>query len=182
MEVVVSHIDEFRAGKDEFFRDSPDSPLTATQHRSFRGLSYYPENAELALELEAVPFPIQELVTMQTSTGGEAVYERWARVTFEVGGEETGLTLYRERGSGHIFLPFQDTNAGGETYGAGRYLEVLPLDNGRVLLDFNYAYNPYCAYNETYDCPFPPSSNRLKIEVRAGERAPGAAIDTKAGA
>lgn len=166
----MSHLDEFRAGKDEFFRDSPDSPLTATQHRSFTGLSYYPENPALALELEAVPFPIHELITMQTSTGGEAVYERWARVTFEVEGVEAGLTLYRERGSGHIFLPFQDSNAGSETYGAGRYLEVLPLDDGRVLLDFNYAYNPYCAYNDGWSCPVPPAENRLKVPIRAGER------------
>ncbi len=166
----MSNLEQFRAGKDEFFRDAPDSPLTASQHRTFKGLSYYDENPALALELTAVPFPIRELVTMQTSTGGEAVYERWARVTFEVDGVEAGLTLYREPGSGHIFLPFQDSNAGTETYGAGRYMEVLPLDEGRVLLDFNYAYNPYCAYNDGWSCPIPPAENRLKVPIRAGER------------
>ncbi len=166
----MSQLEQFRAGKDEFFRDAPDSPLTASQHRLFKGLNYYDENPSLALEVEAVPFPIRELVTMQTSTGGEAVYERWARVTFEVEGAEAALTLYREPGSGHIFLPFQDSNAGTETYGAGRYMEVLPLEGRRVLLDFNYAYNPYCAYNDGWSCPIPPAENRLKVPIRAGER------------
>lgn len=166
----MSHLDEFRAGKDEFFRDSPDAPLTASQRQHFTGLAYYEENPALALEVEAVPFAEREIVSMQTSTGGEATYERWARVTFDVDGAEASLTLYREPGSGHIFLPFQDSNAGGETYGAGRYLEVLPLEDGRVLLDFNYAYNPYCAYNDGWSCPVPPAENRLKVPIRAGER------------
>jgi hypothetical protein len=161
---------EFRANKDEFFRDAPDSPLTAHQKRAFSGLRYYPENPALALELPVEVFPERELVAMQTSTGGEAVYERWARVAFEVDGAEAALTLYREPGSGHIFLPFQDVNAGTETYGAGRYVEVMPLDDGLVLLDFNYAYNPYCAYNEMWSCPVPPVENRLKVAIRAGER------------
>lgn len=161
---------EFRANKDEFFRDAPDSPLTAHQKREFSGLRYYEANDALALELPVDPFPEPELVAMQTSTGGEATYERWARVTFPVDGTEASLTLYREPGSGHIFLPFRDANAGGETYGAGRYVEVMPLDGGLVLLDFNYAYNPYCAYNEMWSCPVPPAENRLQVAIRAGER------------
>lgn len=163
-------LEEFRANKDEFFRDAPDSPLAPQQKRAFSGLRYYEENPALAIEAPLEFFPEREIVTMSTSTGGEASYERWARVRFEVDGAEAALTLYREPGSGHIFLPFQDANAGGETYGAGRYLEVLELDGGRALLDFNYAYNPYCAYNELWSCPVPPSENRLRIAIRAGER------------
>ena len=162
---------EFRNNKDEFFRDAPDSPLTAEQRRVFSGLRYYDENPALALELPVDVFPEQELVAMQTSTGGEVAYLRWGRVAFDVDGAEALLTLYREPGSGHIFLPFQDANAGTETYGAGRYLEVLPIDGETVLLDFNYAYNPYCAYNEMWTCPVPPSENRLRVAIRAGERA-----------
>lgn len=166
----MSQLEQFRLGKDEFFRDAPESPLSPSQHREFKGLRYYDEDPALVFELDAEPFPIQDVVAMQTSTGGEAEYVRWARVTFEVDGQEAGLTLYQERGSGHIFLPFQDANAGGETYGAGRYLEVLPLGENRVLLDFNYAYNPYCAYNDGWSCPIPPAENRLKVAIRAGEQ------------
>jgi uncharacterized protein (DUF1684 family) len=168
--MTSSQLERFREGKDEFFRDAPDSPLTPSQHREFKGLNYYEENPALAFELEAEPYEIRDLITMPTSTGGEAVYERWARVTFEVDGAEGQLTLYREPGSGHIFLPFQDANAGGETYGAGRYLEVLDLGENRVVLDFNYAYNPYCAYNDMWSCPIPPAENRLKVAIRAGEK------------
>ncbi|MCC6235962.1 MAG: DUF1684 domain-containing protein [Dehalococcoidia bacterium] len=166
----MSQLEQFRLGKDEFFRDAPESPLSPSQHRDFTGLRYYKENEALVFELVAEPFPIQDLIAMRTSTGGEAEYVRWARVSFEVDGQEAGLTLYREQGSGHIFLPFQDANAGGETYGAGRYLEVLPLGEDRVLLDFNYAYNPYCAYNDGWSCPLPPSENRLQVAIRAGEQ------------
>jgi uncharacterized protein (DUF1684 family) len=70
------------------------------------------------------------------------------------------------------FLPFADSMAGKETYGAGRYLEPLALMGGKVLVDFNYAYNPYCAYNDLYSCPLTPWENRLKVPIRAGEKLP----------
>jgi uncharacterized protein (DUF1684 family) len=73
-----------------------------------------------------------------------------------------------------LFVPFADMTTGAETYSAGRYLDIHPTPTGLYTIDFNLAYNPYCAYNATYDCPFPPPSNRLKVPVRAGERAPGA--------
>ena len=73
-----------------------------------------------------------------------------------------------------LFVPFADLTTGTETYAAGRYLDLHPTSTGYYMVDFNKAYNPYCAYNSTYDCPYPPPSNRLKIAVRAGEKAPGA--------
>ena len=107
---------------------------------------------------------------MQTSTGDVASYLRWARIHFEVDHETAELTVYRDAQSGAFFLPFQDANAGGETYGAGRYLEVEELEDGRLHVDFNYAYNPYCAYNERWSCPIPPAENRLTVAIRAGEK------------
>jgi len=173
----MTQLDDFRRAKDEFFRDEPDSPLAASQRQAFAGLAYYDENPALALELEARPFEERELLSMQTSTGGEATYERWGRIEFEVEGEAAALTLFRDPHAGHFFLPFQDANAGGETYGAGRYLEVEPAGDGRLWVDFNYAYNPYCAYNEHWSCPIPPAENRLKVAIRAGERAFPGAVD-----
>jgi uncharacterized protein (DUF1684 family) len=166
----VTHLDEFRKAKDEFFRDDPQSPLTAEQRRAFAGLAYFEENAALDVELTPEAFPEREVLAMQTSTGGEAAYERWGRVRFDVDGEAAELTLYRDPHSGAFFLPFQDANARGETYGAGRYLEVQPDGNGRLHIDFNYAYNPYCAYNEQWSCPIPPAENRLQVAIRAGEK------------
>ena len=77
------------------------------------------------------------------------------------------------RRSTTLFVPFADPTSGKETYPAGRYLDLPPTPTGIYAIDFNKAYNPYCAYNDTYECPFPPPSNRLKLEIRAGEKAPG---------
>lgn len=166
----MSDLSAFRARKDEFFRSSPQSPLTEEQRAGFQGLRYYDEEPGLVFVVSPEPFAEQEPVEMQTSTGDSAQYIRWARVMFEVEGRAVALTIYREPGEGHLFLPFQDANRGGETYGAGRYLEVDALPGGRVRLDFNYAYNPYCAYNDNWSCPLPPPENRLDVPIRAGEK------------
>ena len=166
----MSELDEFRAAKNEFFRTDSQSPLLPDQQATFTGLQYYDENAALALELEPETFAQQELIEMQTSTGNVATYVRWARISFEVGGEPAELTVFRDAQSGALFLPFQDANAGGETYGAGRYLDIEPGEDGRLLVDFNYAYNPYCAYNERWSCPIPPPENRLRVAIHAGEK------------
>jgi uncharacterized protein (DUF1684 family) len=165
----MTELDEFRAEKDAFFGSDQQSPLTREQQRTFEGLHYYSERPDLAFEVEPELYEAPERIEMLTSTGGAATYERWAKVRFEVEGEPAELTVYRDAGSGELFLPFQDANAGGETYGAGRYLEVPRLADGRLLLDFNYAYNPYCAYNEHWSCPIPPPENHLRVAIRAGE-------------
>ena len=161
---------DFRREKDAFFRDHPQSPLMPAQRNAFQGLHYYEPNPGLSLVLEPEPFDEVELVDMQTSTGDTARYLRWARVSFAVDGRETALTVYRDPSSNALFLPFQDASAGGETYGAGRYLDVEELPDGRLAVDFNLAYNPYCAYNEQWSCPIPLPENRLKVAIRAGEK------------
>jgi uncharacterized protein (DUF1684 family) len=105
---------------------------------------------------------------MQTTTGDVQTYERFGRVRFPVAGEEAALTIYRNENG--FFLPFVDALAGNETYGAGRYLEPEELPDGTLLVDFNLAYNPYCAYNENWSCPITPAENRLKVPIRAGEK------------
>lgn len=164
-----SDLEEFRAAKDAFFRDEPESPLTPQARRTFTGLAYYPEQPALAFAVTPEPYEEIEVVEMGTSDGDLRAYERWARVRFAVDGEEQWLTVFRDPDSGGLFLPFVDAGAGSETYGAGRYLD-LPVEDGRLILDFNYAYHPYCAYNPGYSCPIPPAENRLRVHVRAGER------------
>ncbi len=95
---------------------------------------------------------------------------------FEVGGEPTQVTLFASEGSRELFLPFRDATSGTQTYGAGRYLEVEPASlDGTVEVDFNYAYNPYCAYNPQWSCPIPPGENWLAVPIGAGEQSfPGA--------
>ena len=164
----MSSLDEFRKAKDEFFLNDPNSPLQPEQRAEFKGLNYFPENPDLRLEVELKPFAKQEQVQLPTSTGDVKTYTRYGRFSFTVDGKEAQLTLFT---SAHdFFLLFVDSLAGSETYGAGRYLEPEQLADGKFLVDFNLAYNPYCAYNEIWNCPIPPAENRLNVPIRAGEK------------
>jgi len=158
----------FRKEKDEFFADHPQSPLTHEQKHSFEGLNYFPENPGLKLTVRVEEFAEKEQITMQTSTGDILTYQRYGRFQFNIDGQPAELTIYSSEDE--YFLPFADALAGEETYGAGRYLEPHSLGNGMFLIDFNYAYNPYCAYNARWSCPITPAENRLRVPIRAGEK------------
>jgi uncharacterized protein (DUF1684 family) len=164
----MSELTEFRTEKDEFFRRHPHSPLTPEQRISFTGLQYFPENEALRMEVTVDPLTDQTPMQMQTSTGGVQEYVRYGRFRFQVNGGEAELTIYQNENG--YFLPFVDSLAGKETYPAGRYLEPEVLAGNRFFVDFNLAYNPYCAYNEMWSCPITPPENRLKVPIQAGEK------------
>ncbi len=164
----MTELDAFRKEKDEFFGGHPQSPLTPEQRKDFHGLQYFPENEGLRLDVKVEEFENKERFEMQTSTGDVQEYERFGKFHFAVDGEEVELIIYQSQHG--FFLPFVDSLAGSETYPAGRYLEPEPLAGGRFLVDFNIAYNPYCAYNEMWSCPITPAENRLKVAIRAGEK------------
>ena len=164
----MSELTEYRAEKDEFFRRHPQSPMMPEQRSGFIGLQYYPENEALRLEAQVELFKDEQPMQMQTSTGGVQAYVRHGRFKFQVDGQDAELTIYRnEQG---YFLPFVDSLAGKETYPAGRYMEPEAVAGNRFFVDFNLAYNPYCAYNEMWSCPITPAENRLKVPIRAGEK------------
>jgi uncharacterized protein (DUF1684 family) len=164
----MSELTDFRVEKDDFFKRHPQSPLTPEQRKGFIGLNYFPENEALRLEVQIEPLKDQQPMQMQTSTGGVQEYTRYGRFKFQVDGQDAELTIYH---NGHgYFLPFVDALAGKETYPAGRYLEPEALPGNRFFVDFNLAYNPYCAYNEMWSCPITPPENRLKVPIRAGEK------------
>jgi uncharacterized protein len=162
-------LDRFRERKDDFFKSDPSSPLLPEQKDGFDGLSYFPENLDLRLELSVEEYPEQPTITMQTSTGDVQDYIRHGRIRFQVEGQPVELTVYLAQGGG-FFLPFMDATNGDETYDGGRYLEIEPMTGDKFLVDFNVAYNPYCAYNEYWSCPIPPKENRLSVRIEAGER------------
>jgi uncharacterized protein (DUF1684 family) len=164
----MSELEEFRAEKDEFFVGHPQSPLSPEQKKEFSGLNYFPENESLYLEVNVDLLNDPQPIQMQTTTGGIQAYLRHGRFKFNVDGQEAELTIYK--GEHGYFLPFVDSLAGEETYPAGRYLEPEELPENRFLVDFNIAYNPYCAYNEMWSCPITPAENRVKVPIRAGER------------
>jgi uncharacterized protein (DUF1684 family) len=167
---LMNELERFRKDKDHFFASDHHSPLTQEQQQTFDGLAYYPENPDLNLEVSVEEYPDKQEIQMQTSTGGVQTYQRYGRLRFQVDGQDVELTLYASEHG--FFLPFVDELSGKETYGAGRYLDPILSSNGKFLIDFNYAYNPYCAYNDHYTCPLTPWENRLKVPVMAGEKVP----------
>ena len=164
----MNNLTIFRAQKDDFFEGDHHSPLTNEQKQNFAGLQYFDENPALSLEVDLERFDPVEHVQILTNTGAIQTYERYGRFHFSAEGEEAELTVFRNEHG--YFLPFADSLAGQETYGAGRYLEPEDIGANRLLVDFNLAYNPYCAYNEKWSCPITPAENRLKLPIRAGEK------------
>ena len=168
----VGTIARFRLERDRLFRDHPESPLASEARGGFPGVPYWPYDPALrfAADIEALP---AEPITA-TSLSGEAFrLERIGRVRLPIGELEVyWIAVY----GGGVLIPFRDATSGTETYGAGRYLldTVKGADLGgsgdRLVLDFNYAYHPSCAYDPKWSCPLAPPANRLEVPVMAGER------------
>jgi uncharacterized protein (DUF1684 family) len=168
---------DFRQRMDQFMAQHPQSPLDEEQRAEFAGLPYYPENPALLLEVTVELFDAGEpMIEMETSTGDIRPFRRYGRFAFSVHGQEVALTIYGDADEQDFFLPFKDKTNGAETYGAGRYLDnhrpgLMPMGDGRFQINFNYAYNPYCAYSPYYSCPLPPRENWLPVPIEAGEKA-----------
>lgn len=160
---------DVRAEKDAFFRHHPQSPILDADRHHFPGLDYFAPDPALSFELEPEPAD-GAAIRVQTSDGQMREYHRAATVSFEVTGETVNLTLLSQPGLPGYFLPFRDATSGNDSYGAGRYLDLEDIHDGQVHIDFNLAYNPYCAYNEAYSCPLPPHENWLTVPIEAGER------------
>lgn len=174
MTTAPDRLTGFRQRKDAFFRAHEQSPLTPAQRERFDCLSYFPENPDLrlTLELDTSGDGIGEEITVGTMDGKTKQYARAGRIHFEIDGAPVTLSVFRDLSRGQYFVPFRDATAGTETYGVGRYLEPKALPDGRLNVDFNLAYNPYCAYNSGWSCPIPPFENIVKAPIRAGETVP----------
>ena len=171
-----SAIAGFRAEKDAFFKTAPGSPIPFEERETFTGLPYYPVDEDLVFEgltLEAYTGDEPTAFQIPTSDGKLRPAHRAGTFRFELGGEARRLTAYELEGAhrdGRLFLPFLDATSGSETYGAGRYLDLEPDDDGTYAIDFNQAYHPSCVYAPQFSCPLTPAENRLPIRIEAGER------------
>lgn len=164
----MSDLEKFRIEKDEFFLSGDHSPLTAEQKSGFVGLSYFPENPTLKMELPIERNTDPKQVILQTSTGDVREYFQIGQINFTIDDTDCVLQVYEDDYG--FFLPFIDQTAPGETYRAGRYLEPQEIRADVMYVDFNLAYNPYCAYNDRWSCPLPPNENRLVVRIEAGEK------------
>jgi len=157
-----------RKDKDEFFRLSPHSPIPDQDRDTFSGLAYFEPDPDLVFTIQPArvdPTPI----TIHTTTGEARTYSRIATATVDIDATDVTLALY-STGHDGLFLPFRDATSGKQSYGAGRYLDIDPNEDGTVTIDFNYAYAPYCAYSEQYSCALPPQENWMTVSIEAGER------------
>ena len=168
----------WRALRDRLFAEHPQSPYDPVAQQRFDGLRFFDYDPELRVLGDVEPAE-PELRELDSSTGERIRFRRFATVGFLLAGEPQQLPLWWLEGyGGGVFLPFADATSGAETYGGGRYLldtvkgADLGEQDGRLVLDFNFAYNPSCAYDPRWTCPLPPRQSRLQLPVRAGERTP----------
>ena len=167
-----SYADELqieRAEKDIWLSNDFSSPFNVT-NTPFKRLNYFEPDIKYRVNAKLIRAVTDERLTLITNTGENQEYIIFGSAIFQMEGKDCLLKLLKAEESDQLFLPFMDKTSGNETYGAGRYLDLdIPVKD-EIILDFNKAYNPYCAYTEIYSCPFPPKSNVIDIAIRAGEK------------
>ena len=169
----IEEVKKYRKEKDEQFANGKESPLDRKQKKVFNGLKYYPIDQAYRIIADFETFPLQEGIQIKTTLGVSKVFKKHGKATFQLNGKTHELLILKstDRLTANIlFIPFTDETSGRETYGAGRYLDAEMSGNNKIILDFNIAYNPYCAYNTTYECPLPPKENNLLVKIEAGEK------------
>ena len=167
---------EFCRHRDNLFASHPQSALSMEQKSVFKGLHYYPYNPSLRYRLTVDTNVEPEVFELELQDDGLIKMQRFGKISFEVAGQPVSLALFWILGyGGGLFLPFRDLTNETDTFGGGRYLldtikgADLGQEDGRLIVDFNYAYNPSCAYNPRWYCPLAPSENWLTVAIRAGE-------------
>lgn len=174
----IKEIEEYQHKQNLKFHDANQSPLTKEDLKSFKELDFFPINKKykVVAKLEkTVDAPVFE---MPTTTDRKPLYIKYGTVTFTIDGVEQKLPIYKNKDLyiapqyiNFLFLPFTDKTSGNGSYGGGRYLDLLTTDekpDGTIVIDFNKAYNPFCAYNDSFSCPITPKENALSIEILAG--------------
>jgi len=169
---------DYRKGKNIKLMYSEATPLTPEQHQNFKGLNYFEPDINFCVigKIEKAVNP--ETIVLRTSTDRAPEYVDYGTIHFSLAGENYELKAYQSKklldvapDDSTLFIPFRDLTSGKETYGGGRYIDVILPDSGnQVIIDFNKSYNPYCAYNPRYSCVIPPEENRLPVAIEAGEK------------
>ena len=165
----VKFIQNLRSDKDSYFKKDTASPIK--DKLNFKGLKYFEVNIDFKITGKIDKVTSGQTINVMMSGGEVEEYEAYGNVKFEIEGVKCTLKIFKTP-EGNLFLPFKDLTSNKETYGAGRYLDfgVNDVKDNQISIDFNKAYHPYCAYNQTFTCPVPPAENTLNVVVKAGER------------
>lgn len=175
---ATAYLQEIRHFQEELnaeYRDPEKSPLEPKDLQEFSELPFFPIDSSYRILARFVRTPGSKPFKMPTSTTRLPVYEKYGEAHFELQGQKVVLPIYQshqlratEEYKNHLFLPFKDLTNGTESYGGGRYLDLNIPEGDTIIIDFNKAYNPYCAYSSRYSCPIPPKANKIKLPIRAG--------------
>ncbi len=171
-----SNIETSRKQKDQFFGSGhPQSPIRSSDLSKFKGLHYFPPRYEFRFELKLKENKNKTILNIQDSKNQDRSLIRWGEFQFKVDGKDCNLHAYKSnQEEQRLFIPFRDKTSGKETYGAGRYLDLESdkdqTSDGKWIVDFNVAYNPWCAYSNNYACPFVPPENWLDVAIEVGEK------------
>lgn len=167
-----------RQQKDKQFATTEHSPLTAGQQVAFESLDYFPVDKTYKIKAQIEKSEDTTSFVIPTTTNRKPLYRKYGIAHFTLKGKKRSLVIYRsvslmkkEKYKDYLFIPFTDLTNGVSTYGGGRYLDARISGGDSLVIDFNKAYNPYCAYNGQYSCPIPPAENHLNLKINAGEKA-----------
>jgi len=171
---------EFQRELNADYRDATKSPLKDRDRKNFEGLDFFKFDSTFIVKANFKRTPNEKTFKMKTTTDREPIYVQYGELTFNLKGELFKLNIYqnqdlieKEGFENYLFLPFLDETNGLESYGGGRYIDVRIPESDTMEIDFNTAYNPYCAYNDKYSCPIVPRKNYLKTRIEAGVKAFG---------
>ncbi|MHB0754667.1 DUF1684 domain-containing protein [Polaribacter sp. M15] len=163
------------------YKDATTSPLKKKDLKNFKGLDFFPVDSSFIVTAKLTRTENAPTFKMATTTDRAPLYKEYGILNFNLKGKDLQLTIYQsqddlrdEKYKDYLFLPFTDDTSGNESYGGGRYMDVMTTDindNNTITLNFNNTYNPYCAYNDKYSCPLTPRKNHLDIGIRAGVKA-----------
>lgn len=169
---------EYQRALNASYKDASKSPLKKKDLKKFKGLDFFLVDSTFIVIAKLTKIANAPIFEMATTTDRKPLYKEYGLLKFKLKGAETQLTIYQsqddlrdEKYKNYLFLPFTDDTSGNESYGGGRYMDVMTTDekaDGTISLNFNNTYNPYCAYNDKYSCPLTPRKNHLDIEVKAG--------------
>ena len=174
-ECSVENVEQFQHEINEEYANPEESPLKEKDLKHFKSLDFYSIDMAYCVEAKLVRTPNEKPFLMPTTTSRKPKYIKYGEFHFTLQGVECKLDVFRnldlaklEEFKDHLFLPFTDLTSGNRSYGGGRYIDLKIPQGDTIYIDFNRAYNPYCAYNYDYSCPIPPKQNDLKVEVKAG--------------
>jgi len=172
-EAYIEKVEKERERQFKFIKFNVESPLNEEQRRSFQLLTFYDINPLYRVKARLIPIENKKVREVPLTDGSKEKYIEHSYAEFELGGQTNKLLLLqsvKETDMRNFFLAFADETSGKETYGGGRFLNVRQDGKNSITIDFNLAYNPYCAYNPDYACPLPPKENLMTIAIEAGEK------------